>query len=172
MPLTKLAASLFPECLAQLVTTACSLGLWLLAGGCDVAYPEVAIVNRTSERILIENLSFSGCVWDQVLAFEDATSPGRCLPGKDRIHFRKLDLETYCLQQAEDGTLAGVCRCEPSQDPAPHNDTDPGLTNEEPTWFNYQTISTKRVDYGSFHLFEITADDMEQDFSVPGPYGH
>jgi len=41
-----------------------------------------------------------------------------------------------------------------------------------PTWFNYQTISTRRVGYGDFGVFEITSDDLEQDFSIPGPYGH
>lgn len=51
-------------------------------------------------------------------------------------------------------------------------DTDPALINEEPTWFNYQTVSTRRVDYGDLIVIEITLDDMEQDFSVPGPYGH
>ena len=112
--------------------------------GCDFAYPEVVVVNRTGERILLKNVSFNGCVWDEVLAFGDATSPGRCLPGEDRIHVQKLDLASAC-QQADD---------------------------EEPNWFNYQTLSARRVDYGSFHLFEITADDLEQDFSVPGPYGH
>ena len=49
---------------------------------------------------------------------------------------------------------------------------DTGLINEEPNWFNYQTISVKKVDYGGFQVFEITLGDMEQDFSVPGPYGH
>jgi hypothetical protein len=44
--------------------------------------------------------------------------------------------------------------------------------NTVPTWFNYQTISLKHVEDGQFRLFEITAADMEQDFSVPGPYGH
>lgn len=148
------------------------LALPLLSGGCDFVYPEVVVVNRTNEHVLIKNVSFNGCVWDQVLAFEDATSPGRCLPGEDRVHFQKFDVEAYCQEQAEDGTLDGVCACEPDADPDPDGGIDPGLINEEPNWFNYQTVSIKRVDYGDFHLFEITTDDMEQDFSVPGPYGH
>jgi hypothetical protein len=28
------------------------------------------------------------------------------------------------------------------------------------------------VDYGDFVIFTLTRDDMEQDFSVAGPYGH
>ena len=41
-----------------------------------------------------------------------------------------------------------------------------------PLWFNYQTISEHSADYGDFQRIEITLTDMEQDFSVPGPYGH
>ena len=26
--------------------------------------------------------------------------------------------------------------------------------------------------YDDFRVFSLTLDDMEQDFSVPGPYGH
>mgnify|MGYP005806496087 CR=1 FL=1 len=158
--------------LNRLLLIASWLLLTFLHASCDFAYPEVAVVNRTNEHVLIKNLSFNGCVWDQVLAFEDATSPGRCLPGEDRVHFQKFDVEAYCQEQAEDGTLDGVCPCEPDADPDPGDGIDPGLINEEPNWFNYQTVSVKRVDYGDFHLFEITTDDMEQDFSVPGPYGH
>jgi hypothetical protein len=136
-------------------------GIWFLGltalfvlGACEEMYPEVVVVNRTNEHILIKNASFNGCLWNQEIAFDEATSPGRCLPGDDKVHFQKFDAEAYCQEQAED---AGV---------------DSGLVNEEPTWFNYQTISVKSVDYGDFELFEITLDDMEQDFSAPGPYGH
>jgi hypothetical protein len=55
---------------------------------------------------------------------------------------------------------------------APDGGVDSGLVNTVPIWFNYQTISTKHVDYGEFRIFTITLDDIEQDFSVPGPYGH
>lgn len=44
--------------------------------------------------------------------------------------------------------------------------------DREPLWFNYQTISVKRVEDGAFSRFVLTPDDLEQDFSVPGPYGH
>jgi hypothetical protein len=150
---------------------------WMLPviiGGCDFAYPEVVVVNRTDEHILLKNISFSGCVWGEVLAFDEATPPGRCLPGEDRVHFQKFDVEAYCQEQAEDGTLDGICPCEPEPepDPDPGAGIDPGLINGEPNWFNYQTVSARRIDYGDFHIFEITTDDMEQDFSVPGPYGH
>ncbi len=141
--------------------------LLLALCACDVAYPEVIVVNKTSEHIQLRNLSFNGCLWNTVLSYEEATAPGRCLPGADRVHFQKLDSHAYCREQVDDETIDGLCNCDGTV-----GDTDPALINEEPTWFNYQTVSTRRVDYGDFIVIEITADDMEQDFSVPGPYGH
>jgi hypothetical protein len=55
---------------------------------------------------------------------------------------------------------------------APDGGVDSGLVNTVPTWFNYQTISTEQVGYGEFRIFAITLDNIEQDFSIPGPYGH
>lgn len=134
-------------------STVCALSLAAAAAcGCDLAYPEVVVVNRTAERILVRNPSFNGCVWPTVLAFGQATAPGRCLPGEDRVHFQKLDVAAYAA--AADGGVAS------DGGPAP------------PTWFNYQTGSAKRVDYGGFLVLELSLDDMEQDFSTPGPYGH
>jgi hypothetical protein len=146
-------------------------GLLVVEAGCESAHPEVIVVNKTNEHILLKDISFNGCSWAGVLAYDEATSPARCLPGKDRVHFQKLDTEAYCQEQTEDGTIEGVCPCDPDSIP---DDTgiDSDLKNEEPNWFNYQTVSVKRVDYGDFQVFEITLDDMEQDFSVPGPYGH
>ncbi|HUU04113.1 MAG TPA: hypothetical protein VM425_21930 [Myxococcota bacterium] len=145
--------------------------LMSLAGGCDLAYPETVVVNKLDQHVLVRSLSFNGCLWNSVLAYGDATSPGRCLPGEDRVHFEKFDAAAYCQEQADDGTIAGVCNCDPDQQPD-DNPMDPGLINEVPIWFNYQTISSFRAGYREFHIFEITSDDIEQDFSVPGPYGH
>ncbi len=145
------------------------------AAGCDEAYPEVVVVNRTDEHVLIKNASFNGCAWDGVLAFGEATSPGRCLPGEDRVHFQRYDAEAYCREQAEDGTIEGVCPCEGDAslaDAGVDAGVDTESTDVEPRWFNYQTLFVRRVHYGDFRVFEITLDDMEQDFSVPGPYGH
>jgi hypothetical protein len=143
-----------------------------LLAGCDLGYPEVAIVNQTADPILIKNPSFNGCIWSTVLANGLATSPGRCLPGDDHVHFQKLNAEAYCQEQTEDGTLAGVCPCDGGVASSRDGGIIDGLVNAIPTWFNYQTITVKHVGYGRFYLFEITPDDMEQDFSVPGPYGH
>jgi hypothetical protein len=140
--------------------------------GCDLANPEVAIVNRTADPVLLKNPSFNGCIWNTVLATGDATSSGRCLPGNDHVHFQKLDVEAYCQEQAIDGTLAGVCPCDGGVASSQDGGIIEGLVNAIPTWFNYQTVTIKHVGYGQFYLFEITPDDMEQDFSVPGPYGH
>lgn len=146
-----------------------------VAAACDEAYPEVVVVNRIDEHVLIRNPSFNGCVWNTVLAYGDATAPGRCLPGEDRVHFQRHDAAAYCLEQAEDRTLHGVCPCDPPSIPNDGGldaDADAGLIDEEPRWFNYQTLSARKVDYGELRVFDITLDDMEQDFSVPGPYGH
>ncbi|MFH1434169.1 MAG: hypothetical protein ABIJ56_00495 [Pseudomonadota bacterium] len=143
----------------------------LAHASCDLASPEVVVVNMTDGHVLLRNVSFNGCRWNAVLAYEESTSPGRCLTGDDRVHFEKFDARTYCGEQVDDGTIDELCFCGEEDRPA-DDPMDPGLINEEPTWFNYQTLSVKRVDYGEFHVFEITLDDMEQDFSVPGPYGH
>ena len=152
------------DCIRSVMAWGLSIGLY----GCDSAYPEVVVVNRTDEQILIKNASFSGCVWEGVLAYGDATAPGRCLPGKDRVHFQKMDAGAYCLAQAEDRTIEGICPCDTAEDAG----VDTELIDEEPRWFNYRTLSVKHVDYGDFRIYEITLDDIEQDFSVPGPYGH
>jgi hypothetical protein len=140
--------------------------------GCDLAYPEVVVVNRTADTVLLKNPSFSGCIWPVVLANGSATSPGRCLPGDDHVHFQRLNAGAYCQDQAGNGTLTGVCPCDGGVSPVLDGGDTDSDTNAQPMWFGYQTISIKHVDYGSFYLFEITLDDMEQDFSIPGPYGH
>ncbi len=145
------------------------LVLCLVAAGCDLAYPEVVVTNRTAETVQFRQVSFSGCAWEDVLAFGDSTSPGRCLPGEDRVHLQRLDAAAYCREQAEDGTVDGLCPCDASR-----GDAQPleGLTDAEPTWFNYQTVEARTVRYGEFYRFEVTLAELEQDFSVPGPYGH
>jgi hypothetical protein len=143
--------------------------------GCDEMYPEVVVVNKTGEHVLLKDISFSGCIWGAVLAFDEATAPQRCLPGNDHIHFKKLDAHSYCAEQVEDGTVDGLCLCNPDTDVTDEDDTpavDEGLINSEPNWFNYQTLSFHQVEYGDFLRIEITLDNLEQDFSVPGPYGH
>jgi hypothetical protein len=139
-------------------------------GGCEYGYPEVAVVNETEQHVLIRNVSFSGCLWDTVLAFGAATSPARCLPGDDRVYLQKFDAAAYCSEQAEDGTIAGLCPCDGGG--PPEGGVDPGLIHPEPLWFNYQTKSTRHVDPGQFRILRVTLADLEQDFSVPGPYGH
>lgn len=118
--------------------------LCLLAGGCGYGCPEVAVVNGTSESTLLRNVSFNGCKWSTVLAFDAATSPDRCLSGDDKVHFEMLDAAAYCQDQV----------------------------NRAPLWFAYQTVSVKHVEGDGFYLFRVTSDDVEQDFSAPGPYGH
>ncbi len=122
------------------VTWSAALGALAIAG-CDNAYPEVVVINNTGESVQLRDVSFNGCLWTEVLAYGEATSPQRCPPGTDRVHFKKLDAAKYGGQGA-------------------------------PLWFNYQTTSEHSADYGDFQRIEISPSDMEQDFSIPGPYGH
>lgn len=120
---------------------------WTVA--CDLDYPEVVVVNRISPDIVIRDPGFNGCRWNVTLGYGETTVPKRCLPGEDRVHFKKLDLGDWAEGLAE-----------------------ADAETPEPMWFNYQTITVRKADVGDFRVFEVTADDMEQDFSVPGPYGH
>ncbi len=140
---------------------------------CEDAYPEVIVVNRTAESVLLRDPSFNGCLWNVVLAYGEATAPGRCLPGRDRVHFQRLDAAAYCREQAQDETIDGVCACgEGSEPPEGVAGVDPNLVNLEPTWFPYQTVARHHAGYGDFVVLEITLEGLEQDFSAPGPYGH
>jgi hypothetical protein len=143
-----------------------------MTGGCELAYPEVAIVNQTADPVLIRNPAFNGCVWNTVLAHGISTSPARCLPGDGHVHFQRLDAVKYCQEQAADGTLSGVCPCDGGAVPSRDGGVSEGLVNPVPTWFNYRTIAVEHVGYGEFHLVAITLENVEQDFSAPGPYGH
>jgi hypothetical protein len=143
--------------------------LWLGLAGCDLAYPEVVIRNKTCAQLQIANPSFNGCVWSTVLADGSSTLPGRCLPGEDRVHFESFEVASTCgVQAGPEAIDQGGAHDGGGAGPR----IDAGKTNRAPTWFNYQTVSVHRVGYGEFHIFEITLDDIEQDFSEPGPYGH
>jgi hypothetical protein len=149
----------------------CSLAAALLVIGCGPEDPEVIVVHGLDEDVLVRSISFLGCKWDMVLAAGDATSPQFCLPGEDRVHFQKLDASEYCERQVEDGNIPELCAC----DEAGAGEGDPfdlDVVDREPPWFNYRTVSVKRVEHGSFGRWVLTQDDLEQDFAVPGPYGH
>lgn len=148
----------------------CALAL-LGAASCEELYPEVLVVNEIDEAVLVRDASWNGCLWDEVLAFGETSSPGRCLPGEDRMHFVRLDATSYCRDQVEDGTIPEICFCRPEDEPD-EDALDPGLVNEEPMWFGYQTLTVFGAGPGDVVLVRLTASDMEQDFSVPGPYGH
>lgn len=140
--------------------------------GCSETYPEVVVVNKIDEKILIKDISFNGCLWEGVLRFEETTNPARCLPGKDRIHFKTFDPSDYCKGQLDKGhELDGLCLCDDTA-AEEANAIDYDIGGYKPVWYNYQSITVKKVGYGGFHLWEITADDIEQDFSAPSPFGH
>ena len=140
------------------------------AGSCEYRYPEISVANQIDERVLIRNPAFNGCAWTTTLALGEVTAPNRCLPGDDRVHFQKFDAAKYCEEQAKDGTIAGICPCGDAG--VPSTAVDQGLVNAVPLWFNYETVSSQHADYDGFYLFRITPDGIEQDFSIPGPYGH
>ena len=139
----------------------------LLLTSCERMQPEVVIVNKIAEHVLVGNPSFNGCVWNTVLVYGEATSPRRCLVGEGRAHFRKFDAFNYCREQKNDGTIDGLCPCDTMLVPE-----DSGLINTTPFFFNYQTISITDAQTGDIIIIELHADDVEQDFSKPGPYGH
>lgn len=133
--------------------------------GCENAYPEVVVVNDIGEQVLIKEVSFNGCYWGDVLAHGEVTSPQRCLPGADRVRFKKLDLEKYCAKVPDAGGSA--CDGGPAEACTPSSST-----STEPLWFSYQTVADHEADLGEFRRIEVHVGDLEQDFSVSGPYGH
>lgn len=144
-----------------------SVAFAALLSSCDYLQPEVVIVNNTAEHILIKNPCFNGTTWNTVLAYGEATSPRRCLDGPGKVHFQKYDAFHYCREQQKDGTIDNLCSCD-----TVHSPLDSGLINTTPFFFNYQSLSTIDAVGNSYIVIELTIDDMEQDFSVPGPYGH
>ena len=132
--------------------------------GCALLQPEVAVVNALPEPAQICCLSISGCFWPEILAPGDSTAPQRCLPGSDRVHFKRFDAQAYLNKVLEDYQEEPE-NFEPVEDRI-------GFRLPTPLWYNYQTVRAFEIDYGGFYLFRVEADSIEQDFSAPGPYGH
>ena len=150
----------------------------MCAGGCDVAYPEVVVINRLTETIQIRDISFNGCHWDELLVYDQASTIRRCPPGDDHLHFQKFDGQTY-RELLDEYDAWEICCGENADGDVDVGDFDCASLCEEdipvskvPLWFNYQTVSVEKVDCGGFYTFIITSDNIEQDFSVTGPYGH
>jgi hypothetical protein len=109
------------------------------------------IVNNTSENTLIVNPSYNGVRWFVTLKYGESTSPEYALPGKGEVHFKRFNAHEYCSN-------------------IDNSDTD--IVSQTPLFFNYKTITQYDINRGDFLKIEITSDNMEEDFSVPGPYGH
>jgi len=139
----------------------------VLFNSCKMAEPEVVIVNKIAPEVLVRNPSFNGVVWNTVLRYGEATKPDRCLRGEGTVHFQKFDAHYYCRRQSEYGLIDSLCICDSSW-----MSTDTDVISTTPIWFNYKTIKSVVATFGGFQAIELTADDIEQDFSVPGPYGH
>ncbi len=129
--------------------------------------PEVVVINKIAPQVLIKNPCINGIVWNTVLKYEEATSPRRCMRGQGKVHFQKFDPYAYCVRQVEYGLIDTLCMCDTAA-----AIKDSSIISATPLWYNYQTISSTNVSSGGYSIIEITLDDMEQDFSVPGPYGH
>jgi hypothetical protein len=41
--------------------------------------------------VVLRDVSFNGCLWTEVIAYGEATSPQRCLPGSARVRLKKHD---------------------------------------------------------------------------------
>lgn len=139
----------------------------MLFCSCQMVEPEVVIVNKIAPEVLVRNPSFNGVVWNTVLRYGEATAPDRCLRGDGTVHFQKFDAHKYCRSQVEYGLIDSLCMCDSSWI---SHDTD--VISSTPLWFNYKTIKSTDATYCGFQVIELTAEDMEQDFSVPGTYGH
>jgi len=133
---------------------------------CDYLQPRVVVVNKTAEHILIKDPCFNGTIWNMVLAYGESTPQRQCLSGSGNVHFKKFDAFQYCRKQKE-GTIDSLCDCSDAK-----VIRDSGLINTTPFFFNYQTVSTIDAESNDLVIIELKLDDMEQDFSVPGPYAH
>jgi hypothetical protein len=147
------------------------VGAALLLVGCDAFDPEVVVVNDIDEAILVRQVSFNGCLWPSLVAHGEATPPGRCLPGADRVHFQRFDAEQYCRNQVADGDLPELCFCDEQAQP-PDDPLELDIIDRTPQWFNYRTDYEVEVERGDVVRIVLEADALEQDFSVAGPYGH
>lgn len=169
---SRISAGTFGFCSAV-----CSVLVGLIVAattGCDQAYPEVIVVNQIGDRVMMQQVSFRGCLWPTVLAPGKATQPQRCLPGSGHVAFKRIDVGSYCENQLQYGMLDGWCACDGGVVDMSDGqyERDSSIISAVPLWFNYRTISMYEVDYGDTLRIEVRADDLEQDFSVPGPYGH
>ena len=134
---------------------------------CQMIDPEIVVVNNIAEDVMVRDPSFGGTVWNTVIKYGEATSPRCCMRGDYRVHFKKINMHDYCRMQATYRLIDSLCMCDSSWI---SDDTD--IISSTPNWYNYQTKSSREAGYGDFLIIELTGNDLEQDFSAPGPYGH
>ena len=150
-----------------LIFTLAAGGALLSAIACQMADPEVVVVNNIAEDVMVRDPSFGGTVWNTVLRYGETTTPRRCLRGDYQVHFKKISMHDYCRNQARYGLIDSLCMCDSSWI---SSDTD--IISTTPIWLNYQTRSSHAAGYGDFQVFELTGNDIEQDFSASGSNGH
>ncbi|MBN1962382.1 MAG: hypothetical protein JW841_15725 [Deltaproteobacteria bacterium] len=141
-------------------------------GACESFYPEVVIVNKTAAPILLRNISYNGCLWESVSQYEEVTSVQKCMPGSDHVYFQKFNALTYYKKLVEDDLIddfnTETYNCDDVIGECP---VDENITSQ-PVWYNYRTSKRFAAKEAGFYTIEIYLEDFEQDFSVPGPYGH
>ncbi len=143
-------------------------GVALLAAailaGCELLNPEVVVRNDLGAPVQIRELSFNGCVWPVLLAPGESTSPCACPPGVERVRFKRFDAQAYVNEILEVIARGGHGY--------PRSDDRVGVRLPTPLWFSYRTRSPFALGYGDFQVLRVLPDEIEEDFDVPGPYGH
>jgi hypothetical protein len=119
-------------------------------------------------------LTIAGLIFLLMLASCDDAYPDVVVVNNtdERILIRDISFNG-CLWNVvlSHGQSTAPQRCPPGSDRVHFKKLD-SPTRSAPLWFSYQSSASHEVDYGDFKKIEIRLDDMEQDFSVPGPYGH
>jgi len=129
--------------------------------------PEVVIINRIAPEVLVRNPCINGTIWETVLKYDEASTVSTCMSGKGKVHFQSIDFYYFCREHAKFSRIDSICMCDSSW-----LSEDTAMFDIRPLWFNYQSISVNEISNGDFQVIELTLDDMEPDYSVPGPYGH
>jgi len=140
---------------------AACLALALALAACEA---EVVIENGLEAPVEIRELSFNGCLWPVLLAPGERTSPCSCPPGADRVHFKRFDAQAFVS-----GVLEEVARGSRAYPPSGDR---LGVKLPAPLWFAYRTREPVELEPGALQVLRVTPGQIEQDFEVPGPYGH
>ena len=139
----------------------------LMLVSCMFREPEVVIINRIAPEVLVRNPTINGTIWETVLKYDEASTVSACMAGSGNVHFQSIDFYYFCREHASHSRIDSICMCDTSW-----LSEDTAMFDIRPLWFNYQSISVNEIRNGDFLVIQLTLNDMEPDYSVPGPYGH